>query len=52
MDRRKFIKAVGVTASATLLSGMGIVVAPGMWPAGAVNGTEYSRKPYELGRKL
>lgn len=30
----------------------GIVVAPGMWPAGAVNGTEYSRKAYELGRKL
>lgn len=30
----------------------GIVVAPGMWPAGAVNGTEYGRKAYELGRKL
>lgn len=25
MDRRKFLKAVGVTAGATLLSGMGIV---------------------------
>ena len=30
----------------------GTVVAPGMWPAGAVNGTEYDRKAYELGRKL
>lgn len=30
----------------------GAVVAAGMWPAGAVNGTEYSRQAYELGRKL
>ena len=30
----------------------GIVVAPGMWPAGAVEGTQYSRQAYELGRKL
>lgn len=30
----------------------GSVVAAGMWPAGAVNGTEYSRQAYELGRKL
>lgn len=29
----------------------GTVVAAGMWPAGAVNGTEYSRQAYELGRK-
>ena len=28
----------------------GMVVASGMWPAGAVEGTEYSRKAYELGR--
>ena len=30
----------------------GTVVAAGMWPAGAVNGTEYSWQAYELGRKL
>ena len=29
----------------------GTVVAAGMWPAGAVSGTEYSRQAYELGRK-
>lgn len=30
----------------------GIVVAEGMWPAGAVNDTKYSCMAYELGRKL
>lgn len=30
----------------------GTVVAAGMWPAGAVNGTKYSRQAYELGRNL
>lgn len=30
----------------------GIVVAPGMWPMGAVNGTKYDRAAYELGRNL
>lgn len=30
----------------------GTVVAAGMWSAGAVNGTEYSRQAYELGRNL
>ncbi|WP_139317743.1 flavodoxin family protein [Parabacteroides timonensis] len=30
----------------------GTVVARGMWPAGAVNGTEYSRRAYELGRNV
>lgn len=30
----------------------GMVVAAGMWPAGAVNNTEYSNKAYELGRGL
>lgn len=30
----------------------GTVVAEGMWPAGAVNGTEYSRQAYKLGRNL
>ena len=30
----------------------GRVIAPGVWPAGAVNGTEYPRQAYELGRKL
>ena len=29
----------------------GTVVAAGMWPAGAVNGSKYSRDAYELGRK-
>lgn len=30
----------------------GTVIAPGMWPAGAIHGTEYSRKAYALGRGL
>ena len=30
----------------------GIVVATGMWPMGAVNGTKYDRAAYELGRNL
>lgn len=30
----------------------GMVVAPGMWPAGAVNNTEYSKRAYELGHTL
>lgn len=30
----------------------GTVVAPGMWPAGSVNNTQYSRQAYELGLKL
>ena len=30
----------------------GMVIAPGMWPTGAVNKTEYSRKAYELGHNL
>ena len=30
----------------------GRVIAPGVWPAGSVNGTEYPRQAYELGRKL
>ena len=29
----------------------GTVVAAGMWPAGTVNDTEYSRQAYELGCK-
>lgn len=29
----------------------GTVVAAGMWPTGAVDGTEYSRQAYELGRE-
>lgn len=29
----------------------GTVVAAGMWPTGAVNGTEYSQQAYELGRE-
>ncbi len=31
---------------------LGTVVAAGMWPAGAVNNTKYSRMAYEFGRKL
>ena len=31
---------------------LGTVVAAGMWPAGAVNDTKYSRMAYDLGRKL
>ena len=30
----------------------GMVIAPGMWPTGSVNKTEYSRKAYELGHNL
>ena len=30
----------------------GMVVAPGMWPTGTVNGTKYDRAAYELGRNL
>ncbi len=30
----------------------GMVVAPGMWPVGAVNDTTYSQKAYELGKSL
>lgn len=30
----------------------GMVVAPGMWPAGAVENTKYSRAAYELGKSL
>ncbi|MBQ7608826.1 MAG: flavodoxin family protein [Desulfovibrionaceae bacterium] len=30
----------------------GRVIAPGVWPAGAVNRTEYPRLAYELGRSL
>ncbi len=30
----------------------GMVIAPGMWPAGAVEGTSYSKQAYELGRGL
>ena len=30
----------------------GMVVASGMWPTGAVNNTEYSRRAYELGRNI
>ena len=30
----------------------GRIVAPGVWPAGAVNSTPYPQKAYELGKKL
>ncbi len=30
----------------------GRVIAPGVWPAGSVNGTPYPQKAYELGRSL
>lgn len=30
----------------------GMVIAPGMWPAGAVQNTKYSRQAYELGKSL
>ena len=30
----------------------GMVIAPGMWPAGAVEGTPYSRQAYELGKSI
>lgn len=30
----------------------GMVIAPGMWPAGAVENTKYSRQAYELGKSL
>ena len=30
----------------------GMVIAPGMWPAGAVQNTKYSCQAYELGKNL
>lgn len=30
----------------------GQVIVPGVWPAGAVNGTEYAERAYELGKSL
>ena len=30
----------------------GMVIAPGMWPAGAVQNTKYSRQAYKLGKSL
>lgn len=30
----------------------GVLVAPGMWPEGAVNGTDYPAKAYEMGKSL
>ncbi len=30
----------------------GQVIAPGMWPAGAIQGTRYLKEAYDLGRKL
>lgn len=31
---------------------VGMVIAPGIWPAGAVNNTKYSKQAYELGKNL
>ena len=30
----------------------GMVIAPGMWPTGAVQNTKYSRQAYEFGKSL
>ena len=30
----------------------GMVIAPGIWPVGAVKGTKYAQQAYELGKKL
>ena len=30
----------------------GMVIAPGIWPVGAVNGTKYATQAYELGKSL
>lgn len=30
----------------------GMVIAPGMWPAGAVQNTKYSRQAYKLGKSI
>lgn len=30
----------------------GKIIAPGVWPAGAVNHTDYPRQAYELGKSL
>ena len=30
----------------------GRVVAPGVWPVGAINHTEYPKKAYELGKSI
>ncbi len=31
---------------------MGMVIAPGMWPAGSVNGTRFADQAYQLGKNL
>ncbi len=31
---------------------VGMVIAPGMWPAGSVNGTKYADEAYQLGKNL
>ncbi len=31
---------------------VGRVIAPGMWPAGAIKGTQYPKRAYELGKNL
>lgn len=33
-------------------SDVGQIIAPGMWPAGAINGTKYTTQAYELGKSL
>lgn len=30
----------------------GQIIAPGVWPAGAINGTEYPKQAYELGKSI
>ena len=31
---------------------VGLVIAPGIWPIGAVKGTRYAQQAYEMGKKL
>lgn len=49
MDRRKFIKTVGIAAGATLLSGMGIAGLPGNthFPMSDLNNAEVAELMYD-----
>ena len=31
---------------------VGSVIAPGIWTAGSIKGTQYAKKAYELGKSL
>ena len=61
MERREFLKktqAVPIESHYEVLldylgwTDAGRVIASGVWPVGAVNGTEYPEQAYKLGRNI